>query len=220
MAPPPEMRTCVPWSELVGGPRGTVEEFRSILRGYPRSSVLRACARLSVLFNYGPDAGTMPGDEATAKWAPLLFPAALLDQIKTLLSRKRVIFFEAQLRYLAAEVIRLNPFGGEDLPPVPDGMLGELMLRAGELLYEQHPKPTDELDRLADLISKFLPIYEMDSPTEAFIAFLRFYIFLTINIPRLPDELRNFDVATLFELQFAFRWTHTRISFFALRCMP
>jgi hypothetical protein len=204
MAPPPEMRTWVPWSELVGEPRGTVEEFRDILRRHPRSSVLRACARLSVLFNYGPDAGTTATEEATAKWAPLLFPAGLLDRIKALLSRRRVIFFQAQLRYLAAEIIRLNPFGGEDLAPVPDAMLGELMLRAGELLYEQHAKPTDELDQLANLISQFLPIYEMDSPTEAFIGFLRFYIFLTITIPRLPGELKTFDAPALFERQFGF----------------
>jgi len=204
MAPPPEMRTWVPWSDLAGGPRGTVEEFRGILRNYPRSSVLRACARLSVLFNYGPDAGTTASDEATAKWAPLLFPAPLLDQIKTHLSRRRVIFFQGQLRYLAAEIIRLNPFGSEDLAPVPDTMLGQLMLRAGELLYEQHPKPTDELDVLANLISQFLPIYEMDSPTEGFIAFLRFYIFVTINIPRLHNELKIFDVPALFERQFGF----------------
>jgi len=194
----------VPWSELTGGPRGTVEEFRDILRRYPRSSLLRACARLSVLFNYGPDADTTASDEATAKWAPLLFQAALLDRIGKLGARRRVIFFQAQLRSLASEVIRLNPFGGEDLAPVPDGMLGELMLRAGELLYQQHPKPTDELDEQANLISQFLPIYEMDSPTEAFIAFLRFYIFLTINIPRLPEELKTFDVAALFEKQFGF----------------
>ena len=194
----------MPWSELVDGPRGTVEEFRDIVRKYPRSSALCACARLGVLFTYGPDAGTTASDEATAKWAPLLFPAALLGRIRTLVSRRRVIFFQAQLRYLAAEVIRLNPYGGEDLAPVPDGMLGELMIRAGELLYEPHPKPTDDLDVLADLISQFLPIYEMDSPTEAFIAFLRFYIFLTINIPRLPDELKTFNAAALFEKRFGF----------------
>jgi hypothetical protein len=204
MAPPPEMRTWVPWSEAIGGPRGTVEEFRDILRKYPRSSLLRACARLSVLFNYGPDAGTTASDEVTANWAPFLFSSALVGRIRMLVSRKRVIFFQAQLRYLEAEVIRLNPYGGEDLSPVPDGMLGELMLRAGELLYEPHPKPADELDALANLVSQFLPIYEMDSPTEAFIAFLRFYIFLTINIPRLPDELKTVDVAALFEKQFGF----------------
>lgn len=204
MAPPPEMRTWVPWSEAIRGPRGTVEELRNILRKYPRSSLLRACARLSVLFNYGPDAGTTASDKATVKWAPLLFSPSLVERIRMLVSHKRVIFFQAQLRYLAAEVIRLNPHGGDDLSPVPDAVLGELMLRAGELLYEPHPKPTDELDALANLVSQFLPIYEMDSPTEAFIAFLRFYILLTINIPRLPDKLRTFDVAALFEKQFGF----------------
>ena len=104
MAPPPEMRTWVPWSELTGGPRGTVEEFRDILRRYPRSSLLRACARLSVLFNYGPDADTTASDEATAKWAPLLFQAALLDRIGKLGARRRVIFFQAQLPSLHSSI--------------------------------------------------------------------------------------------------------------------
>jgi hypothetical protein len=47
MAPPP-MRTWLPWSELVKGPPVTVDGFRDILRKYPRSSILRACARLIV----------------------------------------------------------------------------------------------------------------------------------------------------------------------------
>jgi len=38
-----------------------------------------------------------------------------LDQITTLLSRKRVIFFEAQLRYLAAEVIQFTSLPRFDL---------------------------------------------------------------------------------------------------------
>jgi hypothetical protein len=57
------MRSWVPWSDVIGGPHGTIEEFRDILRKYPRSSLLRACARLSVLFNYGPDAGTTANQE-------------------------------------------------------------------------------------------------------------------------------------------------------------
>src|SRR5229473_4241832 len=203
MAPPP-MRTWVPWSELAQCQHGTVEEFRDILRKYPRSSLLRACARLSVLFNYGPDASTTAAEEVTGQWTPVLFHPGLVNRVRMLASKKRVIFFQAQLRYLAAEVIRLNPYGNEDIPPVPDRLLGELMLRAGELLYEPHPKPSDEMDALANMVTQFLPIYEMDSPTEAFISFLRFYIFLTINIPRLPDELKTFDVAALFEKQFGF----------------
>src|ERR1019366_7347181 len=206
MASPP-MRTWLPWSDLVNGPRVTVQGFQDILLKYPQSSILRACARLSVLFNYGPDASTTASDEAVEKWASLLFPTALTGRIKGFAAQKRVIFFQAQLRYLAAEMVRLKPYGSEDFPPVPDGMLGELMLRAGELLYQQHPKPTEEMDALANLVAQFLPIYEMDSPTEGFIPFLRFYIFLTINIPRLAAELKMFDIPTLFEKQFGFPLT-------------
>jgi hypothetical protein len=35
MGKPPEMRTWVPWSELVHQPRGTLDEFRTLLRRYP-----------------------------------------------------------------------------------------------------------------------------------------------------------------------------------------
>jgi len=91
--------------------------------------------------------------------------------------KKRIIFFQAQLRYLAAETIRLAEPHAEDGSVVPNVAIGELLLRAGELLYEHHIKPADELDQLANLISQFLPIYEIDSPTEAFIQFLRFLYF-------------------------------------------
>jgi hypothetical protein len=198
------MRTWVPWSELVQTPRGTLDEFHALLRKYPRSSVLRICARLSVFFNYGPDAGTTAKEDAVAYWIPALFPPLLVTRVQDLLAKKRIIFFQAQLRYLAAETIRLKEPHAEDRSVVPNVAIGELLLRAGELLYEHHVKPADELDQLANLISQFLPIYEIDSPTEAFIQFLRFYIMLTINILRLPTESRTFDVEAEFEKQFGF----------------
>jgi len=198
------MRTWVPWSELAQEPRGTLEEFRTLLRKYPRSSLLRICARLSVFFNYGPDASTTAKEDAVTHWIPALFPPHLVSKIQTLLAKKRIIFFQAQLRYLAAEAIRLKEPHVEDGSVVPNVAIGELLLRAGELLYEHHVKPADELDQLANLISQFLPIYEIDSPTEAFIQFLRFYIMLTVNIPRLPAESKTFDVKAEFEKQFGF----------------
>jgi hypothetical protein len=204
VARPPEMRTWVPWSELVQTPRGTLDEFHALLRKYPRSSVLRICARLSVFFNYGPDAGTTAKEDAVAYWIPALFPPLLVTRVQDLLAKKRIIFFQAQLRYLAAETIRLKEPHAEDRSVVPNVAIGELLLRAGELLYEHHVKPADELDQLANLISQFLPIYEIDSPTEAFIQFLRFYIMLTINILRLPTESRTFEVEAEFEKQFGF----------------
>jgi hypothetical protein len=198
------MRTWVPWSELAQQPRGTLDEFRALLRKYPRSSLLRICARLSVFFNYGPDAGTTANEDAVAYWIPALFPPLLVPRVQNMLANNRTIFFQAQLRFLAAETIRLTEPHDEGGSVVPNVAIGELLFRAGELLYEQHVKPTEELDRLANLISQFLPIYEIDSPTEAFIQFLRFYIFLTINIPRLPAELKTFDVEAEFEKQFGF----------------
>jgi hypothetical protein len=199
VARPPEMRTWVPWSELVQEPRGTLHEFQALLRKYPRSSLLRICARLSVFFNYGPDASTTAKEDTVAYWIPALFPPVLVPRVQSLFAKKRIIFFQAQLRYLAAETIRLKESHAEDGSVVPNVAIGELLLRAGELLYEHHVKPGEDFDQLANLISQFLPIYEIDSPTEAFIQFLRFYIMLTVNIPRLPAESKTFDVEAEFE---------------------
>ena len=204
MAPPPEMRTWVTWHELTNTPRGTVEEFRSELRKHSRSSILKACSRLSVVFDYGPDAETAADAKVTAEWIPILFPPKLVPRLLAYAKQDRVIFFQAQLRYLSLEVIRLDPAPAEDLPVVANNALGELLLRAGELLYFEHAKPTDPLDVMANLIVQFLPIYEIDSPTDPSMRLLRFYIFLTVNIPRMSDELRIFDVPDLFERHFGF----------------
>jgi hypothetical protein len=67
-------------------------------------------------------------------------------------------------------------------------------------------------------VAQFLPIYEMDSPTEGFIPFLRFHIFLTVNIPRLAGELKTLDVEALFEKQFGFRLNTYSHFIFSLLC--
>src|SRR5437868_11906941 len=118
------MRTWLPWSELAKTPRLTLGEFRSVLCQYPRSALLIACARLSVIFNYGPEAETTVNEEATAKWIPILFPPNLVPQVKSFAAQGRVIFFQGQLRYLAAEVMRLEHAHREDSTFVPDAALG------------------------------------------------------------------------------------------------
>src|ERR1019366_10665231 len=119
-------------------PRLTLNEFRSVLCQYPRSALLIACARLSMIFNYGPDAETAANEETTAKWIPTLFPPSLVTRVKTFASQGRVIFFQGQLRYLAAEVTRLEQAHEEDSTVVPDTVLGGLLLAAAELLYKPH----------------------------------------------------------------------------------
>jgi hypothetical protein len=204
LAPPPRMKIWLPWSELAGTPRLTVAEFQSALRQYPRSALLIACARLSMIFNYGPEADTTADEKLTAKWAPILFPPALVPRVKALAAQNRVIFFQGQLRYLAAAVIRLEQSHAEDSTFVPDAALGGLLLAAGELLYKPHVKLSDDLDVMANLIAEFLPTYEIGSITVPLMLFLRFYIFLTVIIPQLPDNLRTFDVEARFAKHFGF----------------
>jgi GTPase len=80
LAPPPELKVWLPWSELNGTPRLTIEEFRTALREYPRSAILIACARLSATFKFGPDANTVASQEINEYWVPRLMRPDLCRQ--------------------------------------------------------------------------------------------------------------------------------------------
>jgi hypothetical protein len=204
LANQPQLRTWVQWSELVQQPRTTLADFRALLSKHPKASFLVACAKLSVGFDYGPDARTIPSDKALDTLTPHLFLPELVNRVRTFANRQRIIFFQGQLRYLAAEVIRLQPLPSDDLPGPDNHELGEFMLRAGELLYKPHAGVQDKLSAMANLAAEFLPIYELDSPTDPMFVFLRFYIFLTIIIDRLPPHLRLFDAEKEFQKLFPF----------------
>jgi hypothetical protein len=194
-----KMRMWVPWYEFAGTKRGTSDEFRAILRKYRPSSLLIACSRLSVAFNLGVEGGTAAEFERSKQWIPVVFPQRYIRRALQCIEQERILFFQAQLRYLAAEVVRLDPAPSETLPEIENEDLGELLLRAGELLYAPQERPTDKLDRMADDLARFLPIYEIDTPTDPFITLMRFYIFLTVNIPNLSILHRRFDVEAEFK---------------------
>jgi hypothetical protein len=205
LAPAATLKVWVTWSELMGCPRITLADFRSELRKYPRNCLLLACARMSVLFNFGPEAKTSASEEITKICIPLLFPPHLASRVSALAAQDRVIFFQSQLRFLAAEVMRLtaNPVG--DSATTDDRDLGGLLLRAAEMLYMPYAKLDDPREELLNILTTFLPVYELDQRMDPLAAFLRFYIFLTINIERLPPQKRlMFDVHAMFEQQFGF----------------
>ena len=87
--------------------------------------------------------------------------------------------------------MRLDPAPPENGVQIPDWAMGALLLGAGELLYKKHvANLPDKLDVLANLVADFLPIFEIDSITDPFLLFLRFYIYLNVIIPRLPAHLK------------------------------
>lgn len=204
MAPAPEIRSWIPWSELVGRPHLTLEEFQSALREFPRSALLITAARLSILFDYGQNANTVPSEEVTTWAVPLMFPPNLAPRVQQAISSKRVIFFQGQLRRMASETMRLTDAHPEDGRIIPDFVLGALQVGAGEMLYRPHVNVTEELDVMATLIADFLPTYEIDALNDGVVLFLRCYIYLTVIIPRMRKELVTFDVWGLFEKVFGF----------------
>ena len=193
-----EWKTWLQWYEVTGGERGTIEEFRELLKKYNRSPLLVVCAQMSVAFAYGPEAETTASDDLTKLWARVFFAPDVAPKIDQFHKNGRLIFFQGQLRFIAAEVIRLGPESTPNPTPIENHEIGELLLRASELMYFKHEDQKDHFDQLANRISQFLPIYEIDSPTDTLLLLLRFYIYLTINIPRLLPERRIFDVDAMF----------------------
>jgi hypothetical protein len=206
----PKWKNWLQWYEVNGGSRTIKDQYRELLRKYNRSSLLVLCAQLSVAFAYGPEGETSANDELTKRLIVWLFPPGLVSKINEFAKQDRIIFFQAQLRYIAAEVIRLGADITEKLPAIENFDVGELLLRASELMYLKHPDQPDPFDQLANRISQFLPIYEIDLPNDPFMLQLRFYIFLTVIIPRLPPEKRIFDIDKLFKDHFGFELTTFR----------
>lgn len=199
-----QLKEWVPWSVLTGTPRATLAELRDLLRKYSRTSLLTACARLGIGFQFGPEAETTADLPTTGFWARRLLPQNLIPKVFFFAKQGRPIFMQAQIKFLAAEVIRLPISPSDGLETVPDQQLGELLLRSSEALYKPLVKVEGQMEKLANYVALFLPFYELNGPGDPIMSFLRFYIFLAINIPRLPPELRNFDVFTLFENEFDF----------------
>jgi hypothetical protein len=199
MAGPPKMKHWLNWSDVSGTP-STIEDFRALLSKYPRTSLLTACSELSVHLNFGPEGETSASKELTEKWIPALFKPTIAARVKKAFDLDRVIFFQAQLRFIAAEVTRLTPAPAETLAPIENEDLGELLLRAAELLALVKPKPDDRWDVLANMAVQFVPVYEIDSPSDPFTQLMRIYIMLTVNIPRLAAKgPLKFNVAAEFE---------------------
>ena len=184
------MKYWLNWGEISGKP-GTAEEFTAVLGQYARKGLLIACGRLTVEFNYGPEGKTVAKDEITKQFIPRLFPPDVAARVKLAFEHDRVIFFQGQLRYIAAEVARLPIVDG--LPEIENHDIGELLLRAAELMTFQPPKPEDPMDALASKVAELVPFYEIDTPTDAFDQLMRIYIMLTVNISRLASKEIHFN---------------------------
>jgi hypothetical protein len=139
----------------------------------------------------------------TKQFIRRLFPPDLAARVKGAFEHDRIIFFQGQLRYIAAEVTRLPAV--DDLPEIENHEIGKLLLRAAEIMMFQPPRPAVAMDALASRVTEFVPFYEIDTPTDPFDQLMRIYIMLAVNIPRLASKgPLQFDVAAEFEKVFGF----------------
>lgn len=207
----PQLRLWLTWTELIDAPRdthGKRQALIALIQKYPRENILRACATLSVLFDFGPQGNTTAEEALTAAWVPVLFEPALAARVQAFAADKRVIFFQAQLRFLASETLRIELDPAKQIAKaLPNDVIGELLLRSAELLFKPYVKQPDPMDELANKTALFLPFYEIDSQHDPAAFFLRAYIYLTVILPMLPANLRTFNIAEMFETHYKFSLT-------------
>ena len=180
------------------GPRLTLDEYLYALRQFPRSALLIAVARLSILFKYGHDANTVAPEDVTKWVVPQMFFPHHFPRVQEAISKNRVIFFQGQLRRLAAETMRLTHAHPEDGQTLPDVVMGGLQLGAGELLYKPRIVVTEELDVMANLVADFLPIYEIDALNDGFFCSSGFTFTYGYH-SAVAGHFVTFDVWALFE---------------------
>jgi hypothetical protein len=109
MATRPELRTWLNWSTVANTPPLTKELYRAALQTFPRANLLISCARLGSVLKFGADGETAAPEDLTATYIQQLFVPAMAERVKRFADKGQVIFFQGQLRYIAAEVMRLEP---------------------------------------------------------------------------------------------------------------
>jgi hypothetical protein len=91
---------------------------------------------LGIGFQFGPEAETSADLQTTGFWARLLLPSALFSKVFYYAKQGRPVFMQAQIKFLAAEVMRLGMLPSDGITMVPDQAIGELLIRSGEALYK------------------------------------------------------------------------------------
>ena len=94
---PPQLKHWLTRTELTGEPRdvpGKRKALAALIRKYPRENILRACATISALFNFGPEGNTTADDALTEAWIPRLFLPDLVQSLLLLMLMLSPTLFE------------------------------------------------------------------------------------------------------------------------------
>jgi hypothetical protein len=159
---PPRIVTYFTYSELVGTPPTTIEEFRAELAKFGRAPVIYACSVINAVLR---DWDGHFNHDAHDTLVRNSFPPEIANVIISALhnpSRPRGLFHRQQLLFVCKEAITVcGDSGGRDPIALPyGGGLGMVLLMANDLLRKDRANSSPTTHQMINVLSEFIPIAE------------------------------------------------------------
>ncbi len=191
--PAPSVTSFIEFNEINDGKRSSAEEFNNELKRFPRNGLLRLCGIVNDLTaNWSRKHDAV----AQAKLIRTFFPPRIADWA---IGTGRPMFHRHQLLFTAQEALKYCtiPEGVID-KPYADG-IGTVLLMANEQLAAPIPEIADPLERVAAIISGFIPVIEANRIHSYLSLMARSILMFTRFIEPLRGKPNFFDARALFQ---------------------
>ena len=187
--------TC---AEVFGGPRPSLDDFRTRLAALPKVPVVRVCAVLNAFLRSDASSPELLNFASHRALIRAYFPAVIAKRILAVSegANPRVSFHRQQLLFIAKEALL---YASDDPGlPMPNTALGELFLIANDHMHSESDDGShDLLDSFSKLATSILPVQEAANGN------VRHKILRSFQMTKLAPELSEtkpyFDLAVLFK---------------------
>jgi len=194
----PKYLRILTYAEVFGGPRPSLDDFRSRLAALPKLPLVRVCAVLNAFLRSDASSTELLNFASHRALIRAYFPTETAKRIFTVSEgpNPRVAFHRQQLLFVAKEALQY----ASDEPglPISNTALGQLFLIANDHMHlESDDGSRDTLDSFAKLATSILPIQEAANGNVRH-RILRSYQ-MTKLAPELSETKPYFDLAVLFK---------------------
>ncbi len=194
----PKYLRILTYAEVFGGPRPSLDDFRTRLAALPKLALVRVCAVLNAFLRSDASSPELLNFASHRALIRAYFPAETAKRILAVSegANPRVAFHRQQLLFVAKEALQ---YASDDPGvPMPNTALGELFLIANDHMHiESDDGSRDNLDSFAKLATTILPVQEAANGN------VRHKILRSYQMTKLAPELSGtkpyFDLASLFK---------------------
>jgi hypothetical protein len=188
----PTIVTYLTYSDLAGGPRPTIEEFRTELTKFGCGPVVYACSVINAVLRDWEGRVDSSAHDSLIKDS---FPPDLANPILAALhnpNRNRGLYHRQQLLFVTKEAFRICPHSGGRDPVALQywGGLGLVLLMANDLLTKGLTTSAPTAQQMLNVLAEFVPIAEASGFQRSINKIVRSYLMLNF-FPGGSDEIRK-----------------------------